>query len=232
MLITTPIVYLVQFGAISVWRPNSHPLEKMLREQFSVDVGYLALVAGVILAPVLEELTFRGVLQGWLTKWMSRREHLIVPLDIPLEPAGPEGAGNIPSPTAEYWETLDRADDLVGDPAPKKSPDSPRAVVKAIVITSLFFAAVHGAQWPAPIPIFVLSLVLGAVYYRTGSLIASICLHAAFNGLSTLVMFVALLAGPEVDKNNALQEAMHALILPCDEGKQSCNHVSKSKLPF
>ena len=229
MLITTPIVYLVQFGAISIWRPNSHPLEKMLREQFSVDVGYLALVAGVILAPMLEEMTFRGVLQGWLTKWISRRQQLVEPLDIRLEPASSEVPDNSPTLSAEYWETLDRADDLLGDSAPKKWPDSPGAVVKAIIITSLFFAAVHSAQWPAPIPIFVLSLVLGTVYYRTGSLIASICLHGAFNGLSTLVMFAVLLAGPEIDKNKALQEAVHALMPHNDEVKQSCNHVSKPK---
>ena len=231
MLITTPIVYLVQFGAISVWRPNSHPLEKMLREQFSVDVGYLALVAGVILAPVLEEMTFRGVLQSWLTKWISRRDQLVEPLDIPLEPAGSEGPGNNPSLNEQCWETLDRADDLLGNSAPKKAPDSPGAV-KAIVITSLFFAAVHGAQWPAPIPIFVLSLVLGAVYYRTGSLIASICLHGAFNGWSTLVMFVLLLAGSEVDKNKVPKEAMHAMVMGKSIGKESCTHVSKSALPF
>jgi hypothetical protein len=177
-------------------------------------------------------MTFRGVLQSWLTKWMSRRQYMIEPPDIPLEPAGPEGEGNFPSAAAEYWETLNRTDDLVGDPAPKKAADFPGAAVKAIVITSLFFAAVHGAQWPAPIPIFVLSLVLGTVYYRTGSLIASICVHGAFNGMSTLVMFVALLAGPEVDKNKALPEAMHALNLRCDGGKQPCIHVSKSRMPF
>jgi hypothetical protein len=78
----------------------------------------------------------------------------------------------------------------------------------------------------------VLSLVLGTVYYRTGSLIASICVHGAFNGMSTLVMFVALLAGPEVDKDKALPEAMHALNLRCDGGKQPCIHVSKSRMPF
>jgi membrane protease YdiL (CAAX protease family) len=216
MVIATPVVYLVQFGAITIWRPNSHPLEKMLREQFSVDVGYLAIVAGVILAPVLEEMTFRSILQGWLIKWISRREHSIEPRDIPLEPAGPDGAVDFPSPPVESWETPERADDLWEDRAPVMAPKSRGAVVKAIVITSLFFAAVHGAQWPAPIPIFVLSLVLGTVYYRTGSLIASICMHGAFNGLSTLFMFVALLVGPEIDKNKALHEAVHALSSACD----------------
>jgi membrane protease YdiL (CAAX protease family) len=232
MLITTPIVYLVQFGAISVWRPNSHPLEKMLREQFSVDVGYLAVVAGVILAPVLEEMTFRSILQGWLRKWISRREHLIEPQDVPLEPAGSEGAGEIPSPQAESWDTRERTDDLVGGPAPEKAPEFRGAAVKAIVITSLFFAAVHGAQWPAPIPIFVLSLVLGTVYYRTGSLLASICMHGAFNGLSTLIMFVALLAGPEIDRNKALHEAMHASISTCVDSKRLYIHAFKSSLPL
>ena len=34
----------------------------------------------------------------------------------------------------------------------------------AIVVTSLIFAAVHGPQWPAPIALFILSVVIGYVY--------------------------------------------------------------------
>ncbi len=90
MLITTPVVFLVQFEAISVWRPRSHPLEKMLREHFSVDVGYLALVTGVILAPMLEEMTFRAIFQNWLIKWLRRREPPAQLGDTPLELHGPE----------------------------------------------------------------------------------------------------------------------------------------------
>ena len=49
-----------------------------------------------------------------------------------------------------------------------------------------FVRGVHAPQWPAPIALFVLSLVIGTVYHRTGSLIAAIFMHATFNGLSTL----------------------------------------------
>ena len=42
--------------------------------------------------------------------------------------------------------------------------------------------------------LFVLAVVIGTVYYRTGSLIAVIFMHATFNGISTLMMIFALLA--------------------------------------
>ena len=45
-------------------------------------------------------------------------------------------------------------------------------------------------QWPAPIALFVLALVIGTVYYRTGSLIAAIFMHATFNGISTFMLFM------------------------------------------
>jgi len=62
-----------------------------------------------------------------------------------------------------------------------------------IVITSAIFAALHLPQWPAPLAIFFLSMGLGTVYQRTGSLFASFILHALFNGFSTTLMFVAVL---------------------------------------
>jgi hypothetical protein len=63
------------------------------------------------------------------------------------------------------------------------------------VITSAVFAAVHLPQWPAPLAIFFLSVGLGAVYQGTGSLIASLVMHALFNGLGTMMLFLAILAG-------------------------------------
>ncbi|MEA2629990.1 MAG: hypothetical protein QOE66_209 [Chloroflexota bacterium] len=64
-----------------------------------------------------------------------------------------------------------------------------------ILITSAVFAAVHLPQWPAPLAIFFLSIGLGVVYQRTGSLIASFVMHALFNGFGTMMLFAAILAG-------------------------------------
>jgi membrane protease YdiL (CAAX protease family) len=61
-----------------------------------------------------------------------------------------------------------------------------------VVLTSLLFAAVHAPQMPAPFAIFVLSLALGTLYQRTGSLAAPFTLHALFNGLSTTLALAAI----------------------------------------
>ncbi len=102
-----------------------------------------------------------------------------------------------------------------------KDPEAnPRAVARAILMTSLFFAVVHAPQWPAPIAIFVLSLGLGIVAYKTGSLIAAITMHASFNGLSVLLLCLALLSGAgEKLKKAELPDAgvacNHAIIVQC-----------------
>ena len=55
----------------------------------------------------------------------------------------------------------------------------------AIVLASALFTSFH-APWTWP-PIFLLSVCLGWVYERTGNLWASVAVHAAFNGVSTLI---------------------------------------------
>lgn len=59
---------------------------------------------------------------------------------------------------------------------------------------SVLFASLHAPQWPAPVPLFLLSLVLGWLYLRTGRLVASWALHAAFNGLSTACVLLLVQA--------------------------------------
>jgi membrane protease YdiL (CAAX protease family) len=165
ILITTPLVYLIQYPATQIWKRRGHPLEDMVREQFSFQGAYLAVVTAGVLAPMLEELIFRG----FLLSWLSRRQN------------GWQ-TGTFPGPN---------------DSATQGAPGCPRFSRSAIVVTSLVFAAVHAPQWPAPIAIFVLALALGTVYARTGSLIASVIMHSAFNGVSTAVLFLALLVAPE-----------------------------------
>jgi membrane protease YdiL (CAAX protease family) len=212
-LAAAPFIYSIQFISLRIWENNAHPLQKMLRDEFSPGVPELAILSGVILAPIFEELLFRGILQTWLVGLFERRRAVPAPRpeDTAAENTDPRSTGESSDSEFDFWE----ADSPEGLPcqsaANSKSAvfsGKARAASRGIVLTSLVFALIHATQWPAPIALFPLALVIGAVYQRTGSLIAAICLHATFNGLSTLAMFMMLLTGPNVDANKAKMSRM------------------------
>ena len=135
-----PVVYGVQVIAIQVWHPQSHPVEQAIVANPTGLTALIAAIGAVIVAPIVEEIVFRGIVLGSLWKAMS--------------------------------------------------PGSRGLDFGANVVASLLFAGMHAAQWPAPIPLFALSLGLGEVYRRSGSLVAPIVMHACFNGLSTASLLI------------------------------------------
>ncbi len=139
--IALPVVYLIHAVAVQVWNPQSHLVQKMIEEDRSIATAVLVLVGAVLVAPVVEEVVFRGVLLASVWKALPAR--------------------------SARWTTLGN------------------------IVVSLIFAGMHAAQWPAPIPLFALSLVLGELYRRTGSLLPPIVAHACFNGLSALALLFA-----------------------------------------
>ena len=78
---------------------------------------------------------------------------------------------------------------------------------RSIYATSLLFAAVHSAVWPSPIPIFVLSLGLGFVAYRTQSVVPSIACHMLFNLISCIAMLF-MPPGDQAKKGKAETSAL------------------------
>jgi membrane protease YdiL (CAAX protease family) len=123
----------------------------------------LALVGGaIVVAPLSEELLFRGHAQTVFRRALARL-------------AGPQ-----PPPRA--FPLANEAD--VVTPSEQDIPPT-WATWGAILLASALFASVH-AMWTWP-TIFVLSVCLGWVYERTGNLWASVAVHAAFNGASTII---------------------------------------------
>lgn len=101
-------------------------------------VRVTAVVGAILLAPVGEELLFRGVLQTGLKKVMPYRRHTLL----------------------HRW--------------------------LAILFTALIFGFMHTGT-PQYIPaLFMLAVVLGYIYERTGSLTIPILIHILFNGRSML----------------------------------------------
>ena len=58
--------------------------------------------------------------------------------------------------------------------------------VWAIVISALFFAVIHGNPWQA-LNAFLIGLVMGYVYYKTGSLILTMIIHFVNNGTAVIL---------------------------------------------
>jgi membrane protease YdiL (CAAX protease family) len=160
-LLVTPAVYAIHALAVKVFPRQAHPVERMLATDFSLLAAGISLLGAVVLAPIVEELAFRGVLQGWLVR-------------VSREVTGGEG----------------------GDPPSEGG--SIRGALPGIVLASSFFAAIHVQQWPAPIPLFLLAMVMGLMKERTGSLLTAIVIHALFNATSTFGMLFMQLGGVDV----------------------------------
>ena len=212
-----PIVFGTMLICILVWKdPTPHPLQNALRLDRSARMATILVLAGVVLAPAAEELIFRGVLLGWLTRVAlgiggagkastfdpgllaepessaTRAELIDQDPDAEVTVLGPDGPGFDPhaAPRGAIdpmpWPEFDAAE---GAPKPVARG---RQLLGANLIVSLIFATLHGAVWPTPIPIFFLSLGLGLLYQRTGSILGPIALHMLFNGVSTLMMFLGV----------------------------------------
>jgi membrane protease YdiL (CAAX protease family) len=227
-----PIIFGTQWFAYLLLGPVDkqfrHPLETMLRNEFTGVAAGVALLTAVVVAPLFEELMFRGIFQSWLVEFLDRFRRRFVSRRVePLDPSGRMFSSNEIEPsTPEFGEEIKPADGIESHPGQKTGIDSgnrewasecgmvedrvtdvaklkvstpelasPISAGLAIIVTSLIFASLHAGQWPAPIPILVLALGLGLVYYRTGSLLAVVCMHAVFNASSTLALLFSLMAG-------------------------------------
>ena len=216
LLAIHPVVTGVQLGMTKIWDSNAHPLQKMVLDEFSPGVPQLAILVAVFVAPVFEEIMFRGIIQSWLARLGSVRRGKSTPIlsgsqAIATTDALGPGTDWGPHPSefaAELGADLSPPDRNAG--VPVESSGRGGRGLAAIVVTSLIFAAVHGPQWPAPIALFILSVTIGYVYQRTGSLIAAICMHATFNGISTLMLLWVLLL-PQSAQHPEIKVAKPAL---------------------
>ena len=194
-MLMTPLVCAIQYAAIRIWTPKTHPVEQMVLEKLTVGVAILAVLSTMVLAPWIEELLFRGVFQRWLGRLVEDRPLPTTTIQTegrlaPLEPANESFFLNSKAAPAESTP-IDPGSEILARGHRPAEPPSSRSSSLPILLTSFFFAAMHLPQWPAPIAILLLSMALGTVYERTGSLLAAITMHATFNGVNTLLLLLA-----------------------------------------
>jgi membrane protease YdiL (CAAX protease family) len=153
-----PLVWAVQTILVS-FVEYTHPSFDRVQQSRQLKTLLDTWLTAVLIAPVVEEILFRSIIQGWLQR---------------TGPAAREDAASL----------------ITGQPGSVtgEGPCKPRPVhIPAILTTAVLFGLAHYSQGPAPISLFVLSLGLGYLYQRTGSLIACIVMHMLLN---TITMFL------------------------------------------
>jgi membrane protease YdiL (CAAX protease family) len=176
---------------------SEHPLIKMLAKgdpDWALMVA--ATVAAVVIAPVCEEIMFRLLLQGWLEKWEAKSVGLLEPLPEPLaeldESATVEAVITADATTETAPpETTER---LIESPPTRGFAGLPFGLMP-IAVSALLFGLAHFGYGPEPIPLFLLALGLGYVYFRTHRIVPSIIAHAIFNSFAMLQLWWPLLHG-------------------------------------
>ena len=204
-LAITPVVFGVNFGVnvsyflLTNSLPESHPLTQLAQAGTSLMDGVLLGLLALVLAPILEEFTFRGLLQPWLCQrdWGGHVGMALAFL-VALGPAkswfdedarfglraltlklGPIIFVLVMLPGYFYAERLLRRWIADGN------------VARGIYATVLLFGMVHAlVSWLTPIPLFFLGLGLGFLAYRTQSLLGPIIFHSLFNAVACITLLV------------------------------------------
>ncbi len=149
--------------------PKPHEVLQLIGETRDRRVMLIGILMATMVAPLFEELFFRGMMQTMLGRLINcafRTERI-----TNAESSQPSSAVTISTANQP----------ILGAPA-----IGYRARWLAVIITAAAFAASHIE--PAFLaPIFVLALGLGYVYERTGNLWMTIAAHSAFNSLQILL---------------------------------------------
>jgi membrane protease YdiL (CAAX protease family) len=173
--------------------PKTLPIDDFFRTPADV---WLVALFGTFLAPIFEELAFRGFLLPSLASawdWLRGPRR---PLDPGLNP-GLNNDSYIGPVTIVHGD--DRPQSADGDPH-----WSVVAVVVSCALTSIAFALVHADQlahaWAPLAVLFGVSLVLCGVRLWTHSLAASTLIHATYNGTIFTILFVGTGGFRHLDK--------------------------------
>jgi membrane protease YdiL (CAAX protease family) len=175
--------------------PQIHALTLIASQKLAPVEWILLVLSGTVIAPVIEELVFRGMLQPWFAArpWGSQAA-LAAAFGWALYSCWDRVRAAVPSglrPTlfeaspALFVVALAVVNELLRNVS--RTP-----AVPAVFATAVLFAAVHSSVWPTPVALVVLGLALGIMAWRTKSLVAPIILHSLFNGVGCIRLLLSM----------------------------------------
>lgn len=185
-------------GLAVQWMQNFLPMPKTVpMDDFFKTLSdvWMVTLFGTLLAPLFEEIAFRGMLlpafaNAW--DWMGS-------MGSDADEAAPEGQMIDFNPSETPL-----APDLPGSATAAAVQPVGGGLIFSAVLTSLLFALLHADQLAhsfAPLGLlFCVSLVLTFVRIKTGSVAASALVHASYNFVVFLAMFIATGGYRHLDK--------------------------------
>jgi membrane protease YdiL (CAAX protease family) len=232
-LVLAPLVLMLYSVVLWVGRdwfqaiPEKHPLLQVMEASPLPSEWFLMIVSAVLLAPLFEELLFRGVLQAWLTSrnWGGTAA-LAASLAMALYRRLDHNHDAVKA--GDWWQTaLESAPVifvLVMIPgcylaAWLARRWMPAAAAQGIYGTSLLFAVAHANIWPTPIPLFFLGLGLGWLAYRTQSLVAPVTLHVLFNAVACLALVLQQAIPPQEPANGKADTTALQRVVPSETSR-------------
>ena len=201
-----PITFLVQAALTQVWE-YEHPTLDLISSDSSLLTILSAWWMAVVVAPVSEEIFFRGILQGWLSRLFVNNAQP----EAALIGGWPGGQSSSPASVGQRESAAgtDAAENRISEnpyqsstTAAVREPvaEEPQYYVAQawfpVVVSSLLFSLVHLGQGPAPIPIFVFAVGLGMIYRQTGRIVPCIVAHFCLNCFSMSIFTIEQLYFP------------------------------------
>jgi len=150
----------------------------------------LGFAMAVIAAPLFEEFTFRGLLQGWLERHEDEILGFAATERQPHESLPETGIANESNDAHEFNETTNTARPVQG-----WIPGLPHGWTP-ILVSGVTFGLAHIGHGVAPISLVLFGIVLGYLYQRTHRLVPSITAHMLFNSYSLVLLWLQLETPP------------------------------------
>jgi len=183
-------VLAIQVGATQLLgQETQHPIIKALKSNTDGEWLWMATIcSAVLVAPIVEELLVRVILQGWFENIASGKMNEIEVLSglhsrFRTEP--------VPAMPGIEQELKDLSNEKA-KPATHHWYEPTAAKAWPIVLSAALFSLMHVGNGPDPIPLFVLALGLGYVYHCTHRVLPCIIIHFLMNLLSLFWLWVAL----------------------------------------
>jgi membrane protease YdiL (CAAX protease family) len=182
-----PVTLIQAFLEDTKIRPYDHPLITALKQHPNLWMFAVVGVSAVIVAPLVEELLFRVLIQGCLEMVETKRRILLNAARSMAAAVSRRAAADSTMPAdANDAAHLSREDnpDAAAELAAATGPSA-----WPIIVSSAVFALIHWGQGLAPIPLFPFALILGYVYQRTHRIWPSLIAHLLLNATSLVTLW-------------------------------------------